>query len=201
MAKKPNNETRWWGRAGNGIKRNWKALAWGLGPILVIVIIFSLPIKTAAIQTTEQYWDVEMKSEPYTASESYTDTEPYIETETRTETIYDSYVYESWSQTFKVTKDSTVSVNFYGVPYYYQPYSIHCPDDDIASCRIWPRYHAYPGAGRAVIQVTYPEPITKYRTVTKYREVTKYRDVPTQVLKERTVTRQVRMSIWAYLFR
>jgi len=42
--------------------------------------------------------------------------------------------------------------------------------------------------------------VTKYRTVTKYRDVIEYRDVPTQVLKERTVTQYVRMSIWEYLF-
>ena len=185
------------------IKGNWKLLAWFLGPIVIIAIIFALPLKLTTIQETEEYWDTEIKSEPYTASEAYTTTEPYTDTEMRSETIYDSYVTGSWSQTFKVAKDSTVTVNYYGTPYYQQPYLLYCPsDDDVASCDILPGYpYYYGGWGRATIKVTYPEPVTKYRTVTKYREVTKYRDVPTQVLKERTVSKQVRMSIWAYLFR
>ena len=202
MAKKANKEQNFGEKTWSSIKNNWKPIVWVLAPILIIVIIFALPIKTATIQETEQYWDTEMKSEPYTASESYTTTEPYTETEMRSETIYDSYVSTSWSQTFKVSKDSTVTVNYYGAPYYYQPSSIYCSTDNASSCRIWsPSFPHFYGTGRATIKVSYPEPVTKYRTVTKYRDVTKYREVPTQVLKERTVDRQVRMSIWVYLFR
>jgi hypothetical protein len=51
-----------------------------------------------------------------------------------------------------------------------------------------------------VIQITYPQEITKYRTVTKTRDVVQYRQVPTQVMKERKVTQTVLMSLWAYLF-
>jgi hypothetical protein len=206
VAKKTDN-TSWWDKIWNDIKSHWKPIAWGVGPILIVVIIFSLPIKTAAIQTTEQYWDTEMKSEPYTASESYTEQEPYTTTETRTATIYDSYVSNSWSQTFNVDKpNTTVTVNFYGSQYYYQP-TLYCTSDNVSSCNMLPNYPYYygqdyfGGLGHATIKIAYPEEVTKYRTVTKYRDVTKYREVPTQVLKERTVTTQAKMSIWAYLFR
>ncbi|MBM3167017.1 MAG: hypothetical protein FJZ94_06195 [Chloroflexi bacterium] len=59
-----------------------------------------------------------------------------------------------------------------------------------------PSYYYYPQP-RAV---TDTREVVKYRTVTKYREVTKFREVPTKVLKERTVTEHVRVSIWQYLF-
>ncbi|MBM3167018.1 MAG: hypothetical protein FJZ94_06200 [Chloroflexi bacterium] len=43
----------------------------GLIPLVVIALIFALPLKTVDIQKTETYWDVEMKSEPYTTTEAY----------------------------------------------------------------------------------------------------------------------------------
>jgi len=189
------------------IKDKWKPLVWGLAPIAILAIVFALPVKTVPVQTTETYWDVEMKSEPYTVSESYTEEEPYTTTETRTETVYDSYVYSgSWSHDFQVDKpSSTVSVEFRGYSYYpyYSQYYISCPGDDVSSCSIWPYYYSGWGGGQAkvIIKVSYPEEVTKHRTVTKYRDVTQYREVPTQVQKERTVTEYVKMSIWAYLFR
>lgn len=190
-------------KTGNQTKNNWKVIVWGLTPIAVLAIIFALPIKTVPVQTTETYWDTEMKSEPYTVSESYSEVEPYTTTETRTETVYDSYVnISSWSHTFEVNKpDSTVSINISGYSYPYV-YSITCPDDGISRCRIWPYFYYWGGGqSKVTIKVSYPEEITKSRTVTKYRDVTKYHEVPTQVLKERTVTKYVKMSIWAYLFR
>ena len=191
----------------NSVQGNWKPIALGLAPIAILAIIFALPIKTVPVQTTETYWDTEMKSEPYTVSESYTEEEPYTATETRTETVYDSYVYpSSWSHTLKVDRaNSTVSVEFRGYSYnpYYSQYYISCPGDDVSSCSMWPYYYGGWGGGqtKVIIKVSYPEEVTKYRTVTKYRDVTQYREVPTQVQKERTATQDVKMSIWAYLFR
>jgi hypothetical protein len=191
---------------GNSIKGNWKPILWGLGPIAILAIVFALPIKTVPVQTTETYWDTEIRNEPYTTTESYTEEEPYTATETRTETVYDSYVYSgNWSHTFEVDRaNSTISVKFSGYSHYpyYPYYYIACPGDDLSSSCIWPYYDYYLGGrGKAIIEVSYPEEVTKYRTVTKYRDVTQYREVPTQVQKERTVTQDVKMSIWAYLFR
>ena len=187
------------------IKDKWKPLVWGLAPIAILAIVFALPVKTVPVQTTETYWDVEMKSEPYTVSESYTEAEPYTTTETRTDTVYDSYVYpSSWSYDFQVDKPgSTVSVDVQGYSYYPHTSYVTCPDGDLSSCRIWPYYYGGWGGSqtKVVIKLSYPEEVTKHRTVTKYRDVTKYREVPTQVQKERTVTEYVKMSIWAYLFR
>ena len=187
------------------IKDKWKPLVWGLAPIAMLAIVFALPVKTVPVQTTETYWDVEMKSEPYTVSESYTEVEPYSTTETRTKTVYDSYVSSyNWSHDFTVDKpNSTVSISFYGYRNYPQTFYFPCPDGDPLSCRIWPYYYGGWGGGqtKVVIKLSYREEVTKHRTVTKYRDVTKYREVPTQVQKERTVTEYVKMSIWAYLFR
>jgi len=154
----------------------------GLAPILILVIVFALPLKTVPVQAMETYWDTEMKSEPYTVTESYTETEPYVTTETRTKTVYDSYYgggYGCW--------DGCCSWD--GCSPYYSPY--WCSDNTTCYIYDW---------GRRPRTVSYPEEVTKYRTVTKYRDVIQYRDVPTQVLKERTVTQYVTMSIWEYLF-
>jgi len=159
----------------------------GLAPTLILVIVFALPLKTVPLQATETYWDTEMRSEPYTVTESYTDVEPYVTTETRTKTVYDSYYgggYGCWD-------GSCAWDGCY--PYYdpcYSPY--YCSDNTTCSA-------VYSWRPRPRV-VSYPEEVTKYRTVTKYRDVIEYRDVPTQVLKERTVTQYVRMSIWEYLF-
>lgn len=190
------------------ITNHWKLITIGVAPIALLAIVFALPIKTVPVQVTETYWDTEMKSQPYTVTESYTEEEPYKVTETRTSTIYDGYIYpSSWSYTFTVDKPGTVTISIQGYTYPYPVYYyVRCPDSDTdgADCHIWPRFYDwYWGAGqaRAVIKMTYPEEVTKLRTVTKYREVTKYHEVPTPVLKERTVTKEVKMSIWAYLFR
>jgi len=181
----------------NQLKGNWKPILWGLIPFIIIVIIFAIPIKTVPIQVTETYWDTEMIDEPYTVTESYTETEPYTATETRTETVYDSYVNSyNWSHTFNVNKpDASVTVNFQG--YSYSPYIIWYSDNRTAF-RQWPFF--WDNYARAVIKISYPEEVTKYRTVTKKRDVIKYRQVPNQVLKEKPTTQYVKMSIWAYLF-
>ncbi len=186
---------------------HWKLITIGVAPIALLAIIFALPIKTATVQVTEQYWDTEMKSQPYTVTESYTEEEPYKVTETRTITIYDAYVYPAnWSHTFTVDKPGTITVNIQGYTYPYPIYYyIRCPESDGTDCRVWPYFYHdwYWGSGQAhvVIKMNYPEEITKFRAVTKYREVTKYQQVPTPVLKERTATKEVKMSVWAYLFR
>lgn len=181
------------------IKSSWKPILWGLIPFIIIVIIFALPIKTVPVQVTEAYWETEMRNEPYTVPESYTETEAYTAFETRTETVYDAYVNSgNWSYSFNVNKpNSTVSVDFYGYGYSPSPYVIWVSGNHT---RFLPMRYYWDSASKAVIKVSYPDEVTRYRTVTKYRDVVKYRQVPTQVLKERKVTKYVKMSIWAYLF-
>jgi hypothetical protein len=191
----------------NYLTNHGKLVVAAVSPIVLLCIIFALPIKTATVQVTEQYWDTEMKKQPYTVTESYTEEEPYKVTETRTTTIYDAYVYPaSWSYTFTVDKPGTITVSIEGYTYPYPVYYyIRCPDSDGTDCRVWPYFYHdwYWGSGQAhaVIKMSYPEEVTKLRTVTKSREVTRYHEVPTPVLKEKTVTKEVKMSIWAYLFR
>lgn len=184
------------------IKSNWKPIVWGLIPFIIIVIIFSLPIKTVPIQVTENYWDTEMKDESYTVPESYTVTEPYTDTATKTDTVYNAYINSgNWSYTFDVKKpDSKVIVNLSGYSYYPQ-YFILPGDTGDSGVRFFPWQYSWGGGStKAIIQVTYSEDVTKYRTVTKYRDVVKTHQVPTQVLKEKKVTKYAKMSIWAYLF-
>ncbi len=190
------------GEGGKGsINVNWITIAWGLIPIVILAIVFAIPLKTVAIQTTEMYWDTELIEEPYTVTESYRDTEEYITTETRTETIYDSNIYSSKTQTFQVDNPgSIVTVSVTGSPYYYYPQTYMIYDDDGDAIYRFLPFSYYGGAVRLNIELSYPEEVTRERTVTKYRDVTKYREVPTQVQKERISTEYVKMSIWKYLF-
>ena len=168
----------------------------GLIPVLILAIIFALPVKTVPVQTTESYWDIEMRSEPYTETEAYTETEPYTTTETYQRSVYSSnYPYPYNYPYYGGGISPTDNVKCQGYP----PYCFVCSGDDLASCRIWSPYNYASMASPRYVTDT--REVVKYRTVTKYREVTKYRQVPTKVLKERTVTKQVRMSIWEYLFR
>ena len=178
-------------------------------PLAVIAIIFAIPFLTVAVPVTESYWETVMKTEPYSATETYTDQEAYVTTETRTDTVVNQQVgYGGWTQSFKVARaDSTVTieVNNYGGGGYYQPRYFIMGDNDHPYSPWSSWYGGWDnwGGGQswATVRVNYPEEVTKYRPVTKTREVTRYREVPTQVLKERTVVQNVRMSVWQSMFR
>lgn len=180
--------------------------------LAVIAIIFAIPLLTVSMPVKESYWETVMKTEPYPATETYTDQEAYVTTETRTETLVNQAVgYGGWTQSFKVARaDSTVTieVNNYGGGYYQPRYFVigDAGNPYYSPWSPWPSpYAGYDtwGGGQswATVRVNYPEEVTKYRPVTKTREVTKYREVPTQVLKERTVVQDVKMSIWQSIFR
>jgi hypothetical protein len=196
--------------------KNRKAIIGVLIPIIVIAIIFALPLKTVPVPVTETYWETVIKTEPYATTETYTDMEPYFTTETLTDTVINQPVgYGGWTQNFKVDKPDatvTIEVNNYGGGYsspryiiigdnyspYYSPWSQ------------WSQWSSWYGGGWdswgggqswATVRISYPEQVTKYRPVSKTKEVTKYREVPTQVLKERTVVQNVKMSIWESMFR
>ena len=179
--------------------------------LAVIAIIFAIPFLTVAVPVTESYWETVMKTEPYSATETYTDQEAYVTTETRTDTVVNQQVgYGGWTQSFKVAKaDSTVTieVNNYGGGYYQPRYFImgdnYSPHSPWYPGNSWYGGWDNWGGGQswATVRINYPEEVTKYRPVIKTREVTKYREVPTQVLKERTVIQNVKMSVWQSMFR
>ena len=170
----------------------------GLMPTVILAIVFALPLKTVPVQATETYWDTEMRSEPYTATETYTETEPYVTTESRT--VNEPYTYPNpvnWWQIYGTGANVSIDCPYYAYgpgPYSQYPCTVCSCADNQSTCRLWQPYY-YQARPRTVT-----EEVTKDRTVTKTREVIKYREVPVQVLKERTVTQYVKMSIWAYLF-
>jgi hypothetical protein len=202
----------------NGFQNHWKAILWGLIPIVILVIIFALPLKIVPLQTTETYVDTEMQQQPYTELETYEESQPYQVTENRMRTVYDSYVNTNgWSYSFNVDDPgTTVTVSMSGgsyyQPYYQQPYYFIYTDNttpyypyfpyNTYGYNWWwdPGYYPTSGRNQVTIKVSYPEEVTKFKTVTMTREVTKYHEVPVQVEKERVVTRWVQMSIWQYLF-
>lgn len=188
------------------LKDNWKYIACSLAPLALIGIVFSLPLKTVAVQVEENYWDTELRKQSYTITESYEVLEPSVTTEIRTETVYDSTVSRSGgSYSFKIKNpDTTVDVSWEGYyPYYplvLRWYPGDSTDLDQCCCYFTP-YSYYWGNPRLVIKITYPESVTTYNKVTKSKDVTRYIDVPTPVLKTKTVTEYHKISIWSYLFR
>jgi hypothetical protein len=207
------------------LKNRKVILAVGI-PVVVIVIIFSLPIVSVAMPVKETYWETENTTEPFTATETYTDMVPYQTTETHTETVINQPVtYGDWSQSFKVDNpDTTVTINITNgvVGYYNAPGDYGVGDNYSPSYGPpfapsygpsygplspwgpwygggWPGYNS--GQQWATVRISYPEQVTKYQPTTKTRDVTQYREVAMQVRKERIVTQNVRISIWEYLFR
>ena len=188
------------------LKSNWKPILCGLSPFLLLCIVFALPLKLVAVQTTEKYWTSELQPQPYVEQETYTDVEQYVTASEESSTVFDSYVSYVWSYAFKVPEtDAMVKINLQGLPYYYYTQPYYYIDEDDYIIRFPPYYGAYYdgyAAGQKVsIKVVYPEGITRQRVVTKTRDVTRYRDVAVEVQKERVVTRYVRMPVWQYLFR
>ena len=169
-----------------------------LMPTVILVIVFALPLKTVPVQATETYWDTETRSEPYTVTESYTETEPYVTTESRT--VNEPYTYPNpvnWWQIYGTGANVSIDCPYYAYgsgSYSQYPCTVCSYADNQSTCRLWQPYYYQPRPR------TVTEEVTKDRTVTRTREVIKYREVPVQVLKERTVTQYVKMSIWAYLF-
>jgi hypothetical protein len=181
----------------------WNVIS-GLIPLIILAAIFALPIKTVPVQTTESYWDIEMRSEPYTETEAYTESEPYTTTETYQRSVYApnyypyNYPYNNYPYNYPYYGYGGISPTDNVKCQGYPPYCVACSGDELASCRIWSPATYYVASPRSI---TDTREVVKYRTVTKYRDVTKYHQVPTKVLKERTVAQQVRMSVWEYLFR
>ncbi|MGA9049697.1 MAG: hypothetical protein WB588_11975 [Dehalococcoidia bacterium] len=195
-------------------------------PVVVIIVVLSLPIVSVAMPVQESYWETDTTLQPYTDNETYTDMVPYQTTETQSDIVISQAVtYGSWSQSFKVDNPgTTVTINITNAASgsYYPPQSYVIGDNYSSSEPYTPPYGpsygpwspygpwynggwaAYPaytsGQTWATVTTSYPAQVTKYQPVTKTREVTKYRDVATQVRKERTVTQNVRISVWQSLF-
>ncbi|MHB8086117.1 MAG: hypothetical protein ACYDHZ_09840 [Dehalococcoidia bacterium] len=195
-------------------------------PLIVIIVVLSLPIVSVAMPVQETYWETETTLQPYTDNETYTDMVPYQSTETHTDVVVNQAVtYGSWSQSFKVDNPgTTVTINItnngggsyypsqtYGTgdnfSYPYGPYGPYGPSYGPWGPwgpwynGGWAGYPAYTsGQTWATVTTSYPAAVTKYNPVVKTREVTKYREVATQVRKEHTVTQNVRISVWQSLF-
>ena len=206
------------------LKNRTIILAVGI-PVVVLLIFLSLPIWSVPMQVKETYWETETITENYTDTETYTDMVPYQSTETHTETVINqAVIYGNWSQSFKVDNpDTTVTINinnsgggnYYQPQYYtsdnysapygpsygpsYGPWSPWGPGYN-GGWTAWPGYYGGSSQSWATVTVSYPAQATKYQPTTKTRDVVKYREVPTQVRKERTVTQNVRISVWEMIF-
>ena len=189
----------------------WKVAAICLASIIVVSAIFAIPLKTVPYQTTETYYDTEMKRESYVVDE------PYVTEELRekSETIFDG---------IRIVVPGGVDIYFY----------VDKPDVRLAArfeCPIPGGFYVYSSSGRIIYEelgaqgaFEIPLPEGKYKArfresamwgeqvyirlaikwteieeVTVHKEVTEYREVPMQVEKQRTVTRYEKVSIWEWL--
>jgi len=180
--------------------RNWKLITYIAGPIILLVIIFSLPLAVVAVDVTETYVAKEIQSQPYVSQETYQENESYTDGETRTETVYDAYASGyKWSYSFMPRPDSSISVSINGVGYAFPPY-VYWADNTTGPFfpGSWFNFYGWNSSSRIVIKMTYP--VVKYRLVSRTRDVIKYKDVEVPVQKERLVTKSFRLSLWAYFF-
>ena len=189
----------------------WKVAAICLASIIVVSVIFAIPLKTVPYQTTETYYDTEMKRESFVVDEPHV-TEELHE---KSETICDG---------FCTVVPGGVDIHFY----------VDKPDVRLAAkfeCPIPGGFYIYSSSGRIIYEelgaqgaFEIPLPEGRYKArfresvmwgeqvyirlvikwteteeVTVYKEVTKYREVPVQVEKQRTVTRHEKVSMWEWL--
>jgi hypothetical protein len=187
-----------WENTKEFFKKHWKLFSAVAGPVILLVIIFSLPIKVVPVEVTENYTALEIQSQPYVARETYQENESYTDSETATDTVYDSYTSGyNWNYSFVPRPNSTISVSVSGMGYSYPPF-IYRGDNSTGPFFPGGYLNFYSAGSRIVIKMTYP--IVKNRLVSKTREVIKYKDVQVPVQKERVVTRTYRMSLWAFFF-
>lgn len=194
------------------LRSHWKPLSIGFAICLVVVvIIFSLPLKTVTVETTRNYYETEVRQEPYTEQEAYLD---------------------------YGTNNNKILVNgFYQVV----PNGVIIPFTiDKPNARIMGQYdNSIPGrfavlgigdrivwetmGSRNMIDLLLPQ--GEYKALfkedvmwgedcyiflimqwgdseptIKYKEVTKYRQVPVQVEKQETVKELKRITLWQYIF-
>ncbi len=187
-----------WKGAGRFFASHWKIVSAIAGPLILIIIIFSLPVKVVPVEVTENYTALEVQSQPYIAQETYQENEAYTDSETTSETVYDSYTSGyNWDYSFSPKPGSTISVSVSGLGYSYPPF-IYWGDNTTGPFYPDRWLNFYYSGSRVVIKMTYP--VVKNRLVSKTRDVIKYRDVQVPVQRERVITRTYRMSLWAYFF-
>ena len=196
------------------IRNNWKIFGAGIITGLVLIaIIFTLPLKVIPAETTETYYVTEIKQEPYTVSEPNMAEEVYENTKVFADGFY-KVVPKGIIIPFYIDKPDAQLVGKFENP---------IPGSFVimtATNRIiWETLGSRgtvelplsPAQYRAKFQenVMWGEDCyiylamtwTETQQVTKYKEATKYREVPIQVEKQRTTTKQERISIWEQVFK
>ncbi len=192
---------------------NWKPFIAGvIAGFVLLAIIFALPLKVISTEITETYYITEIKQEPYTVSEPYVAEEVYEKTKVFADGFY-KVVPSGIIVPFGIDKPDARLVGKFENP---------IPGSFViitATNRIiWETFGTRgnidlplsPTQYRAKFQenVMWGEDCYIYLTmkwtetqqVTKYKETTKYREVPIQVEKQRTVTKQERISVWQQIF-
>jgi hypothetical protein len=195
------------------IKNNWNVyLAGVLTPLVIIVILFAIPMKTVTVENTVTYHDIETINEPYTELEpyvSYTDS-------SNTRVLINGFfkvVPNGVSVPFTIDKlNSRIIGHFENtIPGRFAILGIGdrvvwetTGSRDIVDLKL------EPGNYKALFKedVIWGEDCYIFLTaqwgesksVVEYREVTKYHKVPVEVDKQQTSEKQITIPLWNYIF-
>jgi hypothetical protein len=192
----------------------WKPFVAGIITAFVLIaIVFALPLKVISTETTETYYVTEMKQETYTVSEPYVTEEAYEENKVFADGFY-KVIPSGIIIPFNIDKPNAQLVGKFENPIPGSFLIITTPNRilwETFGTRDTIDLPLSQGQYRAKLQesVMWGEDCyiylavkwTETQQVTKYKEVTKYREVPVQVEKQRTTTKQDRISIWEQIFK
>ncbi|MBM4445800.1 MAG: hypothetical protein FJ023_00370 [Chloroflexi bacterium] len=193
---------------------NWKPLVAGIITAFVLIaLVFALPLKVISTETIETYYVTEMRQETYSVSEPYAAEEVYEKTNVFADGFY-KVIPSGIIVPFNIDKPSAQLVGKFENP---------IPGSFViitaANRILWETFGTQgsidlplsQGKYRARFQenVMWGEDCyiylamswTETQQVTKYKEIIKYREVPVQVEKQRTITKQNRISIWEQIFK
>jgi hypothetical protein len=191
---------------------------WAAGILILIVFIAAvvvsfMPIVSVPVETTETYYEEEVRQESYTIKEEFVKKEP----RQKSAVIVDGYhtsVPAGVEFPFTIDKPDTRLTGKYRCPVPASFHIIHSPTSHILHEILGEQstfeFQLPEGEYRARIRENKKWDIeiyirlalewTELEEVTEYREVTKYRDVPFKVEKQRTIITEIKISWWKLVF-
>ncbi len=192
----------------------WKPFVAGIiTAFVLLIIVFTLPLKVISTETTETYYITEMKQEAYTVSEPYVTEEAYEKNKVFADGFY-KVIPSGIIIPFNIDKPNAQLVGKFENPIPGSFLIITIPNRIL-----WETFGSRgnidllisPGEYLARFQenIMWGEDCyiylavkwTETQQVTKYNEITKYREVPVQVEKQRTIVKKDGISIWKQILK
>jgi hypothetical protein len=193
---------------------NWQPFVGGIiTAFILIAIVFALPLKVISTETIETYYTTEMKQEAYSVSEPYVTEEVSKKNEVFADGFY-KVVPSGIIIQFNIDKPDARLVGKFENPIP-GSFSIITSPNRI----LWETFGTQGDIDLPLSQGQYLARFrenvmwgedcyiylamewTETQQVNKYVETIKYREVPIQIEKQRTITKEDRISIWEQIFK